>query len=100
MDFSEFIQNSYILLHKRTHSQFVQIDMVLTLNFRQGLPRNVLIKAWKIIPRVGANSGMIFQAYIKICPGKSLTEIKGKDHIYLDKFAMGSVYVMKSTMSV
>ena len=47
-----------------------------------------------------ANSGMILQAFIKTFPGKSLTEIKGKDHIYLDKFAMGSVYVIKSKISV
>ena len=32
-----------------------------------------------------ANSGMIFRAYIKTFPGKSLTKMKGKDHIYLGK---------------
>ena len=47
-----------------------------------------------------ANSGMIFQVYIKTFPVKSLTQIKGKDHIYLDKFAMGSVCVIRSKISL
>ena len=54
-------------------------------------------QSWRA-PR--ANSGWIVGAFIKTFPGKSLTKIKGKDHIYLDKFAMGSVYVIKSKISV
>ena len=46
------------------------------------------------------NIPVIFHTFIKTFPGKSLTEIKGTDHIYLDKFAMGSVYVIKSMISV
>ena len=68
---------------------FVQIDMVLTFHFRQGLPRIFLCIGLENYPRVGAlrtpTSGWIMGAFIKTFPGKSLTKMKGKDHIYLDK---------------
>ena len=43
-----------------------------------------------------ANSGWILGAFIKTFPGKSLTKMKGMDHIYLDKSAPQSTYVIKS----
>ncbi len=39
---------------------------------------------------------MIFDTFTKTFPGESLTKNEGKDHIYLYKFGMGSVYVIKS----
>ena len=39
---------------------------------------------------------MIFDTFTKTLSGKSLTRNEGKDHIYLDKFGMGSIYVIKS----
>ena len=61
----------------------------LPLIFVRDFPGNDFIKAPRIHPELArrsrANSGMIFQAYIKTFPGKSLTKMKGKDHIHLDK---------------
>ena len=38
---------------------------------------------------------LFVDAFIKTFPWKSLTKNKVKGHIYLDKFVMGSIYVMK-----
>ena len=41
------------------------------------------------------NIPVIFDTFTKTLSGKSLTKNEGKDHIYLDKFGMGSIYVIK-----
>ena len=68
---------------------FAQIDKVLTFHFCHGILGGFLMSAWKTIPAVGTprapNSGWILGAFIKTFPGKSLTKMKGKDHIYLGK---------------
>ena len=47
-----------------------------------------------------ANSEKVFPTFIHTFLGKSLTKIKGKDHIYLDKSVMGSIYVITYKISV
>ena len=81
--------NSRIHYKNGLRDLFVQIDVVLTFSFGQGLPRKCLCISPENHPRVGAlrapNSGWILGAFIKTFPGKSLKKMKGKDHIYLDK---------------
>ena len=42
-----------------------------------------------------SNIPVIFNTFIRTFPGKSLMENEGKDHISLDNFGMGSIYVIK-----
>ena len=52
-------------------------------SFASGNLRKCSYKAFAIHPE--ANSGMVFQADMKLFPMNFLTKTKGKDHAYLDK---------------
>ena len=70
--------------------------MVLTFIFRQGLPGKCIHKRTKNQPNDGLPSlELIFRPFANTFSWKFLTKNKGKDHIYLDKFGMGSIYVIK-----
>ncbi len=72
--------------------------MSLTFIFHQGLPGKRLGKrriANPPIPRASAWDGGGLGAFFKTFPSKSLTENKGKAHIYQDVLVMGSIYVIK-----
>ena len=68
---------------------FVQIDMVLTFHFRQGLPRKCLSISQKNHPRVGTASPRQLwvdsRGFDKDISWEVPDENEGKDHIYLDK---------------
>ena len=65
----KIIGNSRFYYINGLRDLFVQIDMVLTFHFRQGLPRKCLYISPENHPRVGAlrapNSGWILGAFIK-----------------------------------
>ena len=56
MDFLDLYRNLTFCYINGPHSKFVQIDMVLTFNFRQGLPRKCLYNVMSLEnhPIVGA----------------------------------------------
>ena len=56
MDFLDLYRNLICYYINGPHSKFVQIDMVLTFNFRQGLPRKYLYISPYNPPTVGAQS--------------------------------------------
>ena len=54
MDFLDLYRNLRFDYINGPHSKFVQIDIVLTFNFRQGLPRKCLYTSLGNHPRIGA----------------------------------------------
>ena len=67
---------------------FVQIDLVHTFHFCQGISRKCFIKAWKIIPDFWIIFGKVwddFPGFYNTFPRNSLTKMEGTDQIYLDK---------------
>ena len=88
MSFARFPWKLQFLYINGPRNLFVQIDMVLTFNFRQGLPRKCLYKAPRIHPELARGARQLFvesPGLYRTFPEKSLTKMKGKDHIYLDK---------------
>ena len=74
--------------------------MTFNFIFRQGLPgtycynSTTKTRKWRAAP-----FRCFCITFIKTCSWKSLTKSKVKGHIYLDKFVMGSIYVIKYRFS-
>ena len=55
---------------------------------------NVFIEVPQIAGMVRRTIPVILGTFMKTFYGKSLTKNEGKDHIYLDNFGIGSIYVI------
>ena len=78
--------------------------MSLTFIFSQGLPGKRYFNRPVTKPTTPSASawglGMVEGPVIKTFAWKSLTENKGKAHIYQDVLVMGSIYVIKSIILI
>ena len=91
------VQNRICCCRMVLQSRFVQIDMALIFDFREGLPRTLLYAGLEDYPgAIVLRMPTLYGFHEEISTCKSWREAEDGNNIHLDHFEMRPTYVQKS----